>query len=171
MKNYRLCTVLLVLFAAGPVLAHDQLPTIDACRSGKPRILGSFGYVQKGLRDYQICLKREAANLPGRTGGGGGGGGGSGGPYCLVNTTVITMVRCPAQTCGDFDDDYSVARALALSACTSYVGPGTEFPEGGLVVPVFEAPQTFFSENHHADYQITQGISGTCVLCPDEVTQ
>lgn len=162
--NNRLLGVLLVLFAASPVLAHDQLPTIDACRDSKPRILGSFGYSKAGLNDYRICLKREAALLPGRPDGGSGGG-----PICYVQTVAIRMVRCPAQTCGDFDDDYGVARALALSACMGYVGEGTAFPDGGLVVPVFEGPQTFLSPNHHAAYQITQGISGDCVLCPDEV--
>lgn len=171
MKNYRLCTALLVLFAASPALAHDLLPTMDACSGAKPRILGSFGYSKAGLNDYRICLRREAANGHNPSTGGGGGGSGPG-PICYVQTVPIEMARCPAQTCGDFDDDYGVARALALSACMSYVGEGTEFPEGGLVLPVFDGPQTFLGQNHHADYQITQGISGTCALCPDdEVSQ
>jgi hypothetical protein len=164
--NYRTSIALFMLFVAGPAFAHGELPTIEACRGYKPVYLGTFGYIQKGLRDYQICLRREAGNPALR--GSGGSGGGSPPPICLVDSHPITMVRCPAQVCGEFDDDYSTARALALAACTAYVGEGTDYPDGGLVVPLFNGPASFLSTNHHQAYEITEGITGVCALCPDD---
>lgn len=165
--NYRTCIALLLFAAAGPALAHGELPTITACSSHQPIYLGTFGYREKGLREYKICLRREAGNPWLRDAGGGGGGNQP--PVCRVNAIPITMVACPAQVCGEFDDDYRAARALALAACTAYVGAGTDYPEGGLVVPVFNGPASFLDEDHHQIYDLADGISGICALCPDEV--
>ena len=162
--NYRSCIALLLFTAAGPALAHNELPTVAACGGQKPVYLGTFNYAEKGLRDYKVCLRREAGNLWLRDAGGGG----NQPPVCRVNAIQITMVACPAQVCGEFDDDYRTARALALAACTAYVGAGTDYPEGGLVVPVFDGPATFLDANHHAIYDLADGVSGVCALCLDE---
>ncbi len=166
--NYRISMALLLWTAAGSALAHGELPTITACSSHKPVYLGTFNYREKGLREYKVCLKRESGNPWLRDGGNGGGGGGGHPPVCQVQTVPITMVACPAQTCGEFDDDYRTARALALAACNAYVGAGTDYPEGGLVIPVFNGPATFLDEDHHQLYDLADGISGVCALCPDE---
>lgn len=169
--NFRCCTALLMLWAVAPALAHNQLPMIQACEGSKPVYLGSFGYEKKALRDYHVCLVRYGMATP-RLAGTGGGGGGTGpgpDPVCIIDDRPLEMVRCPAQTCGDFDDDYSTARALALAACSSLVGEGTDFPDGGLVVPVFDGPSSFLGTTHHADYTINQGIYGQCALCPGQL--
>jgi hypothetical protein len=166
--NCRISIALLLLAAAGPALAHGELPTITACSGHKPTYLGTFGYLEKGLREYKICLTREAGNPWLRNGGGGGSGSGSGQPpVCRVDSIPITMVACPAQTCGEFDDDYRTARALALAACSAYVGAGTDYPDGGLVVPMFNGPETFLDDDHHQVYELSDGISGICGLCPE----
>lgn len=162
--NYRILFAFLSLLAAGPVLAHGELPTMATCQGHKPVYLGTFGYLQKGLREYQFCLRREAGNPWLRSAGGGSGQP----PVCRVNGIATTMVACPAQTCGEFDDDYRTARALALAACTAYVGEGTAYPDGGLVVPLFDGPPSFLGDEHHAEYQLSDGISGVCALCPGE---
>ncbi len=161
--NYRISIALLLLAAAGPALAHGQLPTPTACSGQQAFHLGAFGYAETGLREYRICLRREANNPQLR------GSGGSGQPpVCRVNSISIPMVTCPAKTCGEFDDDYRVARALALATCTAYANASTEFPDGGLVVPIFDGPASFLDADHHQVYELSDGISGVCALCPDE---
>lgn len=162
--NYRACIIVLLLAAAGPAFGHNELPALNTCSGHRPVYLGTFNFPERSVREYQVCLRHGTDNPPPR-------GSGSGGlpQVCRVNAIPITMVTCPAKTCGEFDDDYRAARALALSACTGYVGAGTDYPEDSVVVPIFNGPSSFLDEDHHLIYDLSDGVSGMCALCPGEV--
>jgi hypothetical protein len=171
--NYRISIALLVLAAAAPAFAHDQLPNITACTDAAPITIGTFGFKAAALREYRICMVREAGN-PWLRSGSDGSDGSDGNtrptqpPVCRVNTIPLTMVVCPAKTCGQFDDDYKTARALALSQCSSYIGPGTAYPANTVVIPIFSGPETFLDPNHHQLYKSEDGVAGECVVCPEK---
>lgn len=163
--NYRASIIVLLLAAAGPAFGHNELPTLTACSGHRPIYLGAFHYSERNLREYKACLRRDEGSTPPRRSGGGG----ALPPVCHVNSIPITAVACPAETCGEFDDDYRTARALALATCTGYVGAGTGYPEDSLVVPIFSGPSSFLGADHHLVYDLSDGLSGMCALCPDEV--
>lgn len=162
--NYRASIIVLLLAAAGPAFGHNELPSLTACSGHRPVYLGAFHYSERNLREYQACLRRDEGSPPRPRSGGDGQP-----PVCRVNSVPIVTVECPAETCGEFDDDYRTARSLALAVCTSYVGAGTDYPEGSLVVPIFSGPSSFLDADHHLIYDLSDGLSGTCALCPDEV--
>ena len=69
-------------------------------------------------------------------------------------------------SCGQFDDDYSLARTLADNQCASYQGSEIEF-ELGTIKPIFHAPDVFKNaqKEHHDLYRKEMGLVFSCARC------
>ena len=76
----------------------------------------------------------------------------------------------PRRECGQFDDDYGFVREKALAQCNAS-GPGHR--GGGSISVIFvpDAPASFLSPEHHAEYSAGEGVSGSCVRCDSMVAQ
>jgi hypothetical protein len=168
-------TALALLLAAAPLFAHDMPWTCPGNRKGT--YLRDFTLDASSVSRFQECLRAGVrpvrppkAVLKTTSTGGGGGGSGDPLPYCLLSTNyAVVMTACPAQTCGDFDDDYRLAQETAISICTTEaMVQQPQLSTGGSVLAVFNGPEPFLSGDHHAAYQRSMGGSGICVLCSGE---
>ncbi len=72
-----------------------------------------------------------------------------------------------SRECGQFDDDYGTTRHMASRTCQVHArsGPG----DIGSVVFVVEQPASFLHDDHHALYNLSHGVKGTCVRCEARV--
>lgn len=156
--RYRYLLALSLIVAALPALAHDPLPALDWCSRGRTVPVGEFDFDGRTLRSYQKCT---------------GSGGNPASSICaLLPIPTSGDVECEPNMCGEFDDDYHVAKMAAFRYCQSLrnLGPalrsGTAGSSDDQVVPLFPPSQhNFNSTTHHADYDLDEGIKGMCVLC------
>lgn len=157
--RYRYLLALSLAVTALPALAHDPLPALDWCRSGRTVPVGEFDFDGRTLRSYQKCT---------------GSGGNPAGSICalLPIPTGDDGVICSPAQCGEFDDDYHVAKMAAFRYCQSLRNLGPKLRSGSAadtddqVVPLFAPDQyTFNSSTHHTDYDLDEGIKGMCMLC------
>ena len=72
-------------------------------------------------------------------------------------------------SCGEFDDDYGVARRMAIHYCAIYAVPWQRghVADWGSVVPDVRQPADFNNGTHHQNYSATVGLSGMCARCDD----
>lgn len=157
-----------LLLIAPLAQAHDPLPSADWCQQGRPEPVAEFRFQKPPLVSYRACL----AKLTDR----------DDGPACAVRDDVaspgilrnaavrsqtIPTHQCPAQTCGEFDDDYHVARRMAFNYCNTFAtGPNNLTSTGdGNVVAILTGPSTLIETGHHADYTLSQGMTGICARC------
>lgn len=164
--SFRFAAVGLLLIA--PLAqAHDPLPSADWCQQGRPVPVAEFRYQKPALFSYRACL----AKLTDRDGDTAG---------CTVRDDTDTPLSgsavrsqtipthlCPAQTCGEFDDDYNVARRMAFNLCNTFATgvPSLASSDNGSVVAILTGPSTLITPAHHADYTLSQGLSGICARC------
>lgn len=158
-----------LLLIAPLAQAHDPLPSADWCQQGRPVQVAEFRFQKPALFSYRACL----AKLTDRDGDT---------PACVVRdetaapgilrndavrSQTIPTHQCPAQTCGEFDDDYKVARRMAFNLCNTYTTSSTAAAstDNGSVVAILTGPSTLIATDHHADYTLSQGMSGICARC------
>ncbi|MBN8741050.1 MAG: hypothetical protein BGP24_20200 [Lysobacterales bacterium 69-70] len=156
-----------LLLIAPLAQAHDPLPSADWCQQGRPVQVAEFRFQKPALFSYRACL----AKLTGRN---------DDAPGCTVRDDAEAILRgsavrsqtipthqCPAQTCGEFDDDYNVARRMAFNLCNTFATglPSLTSTDNGSVVAILTGPSTLIAPGHHADYTLSQGMTGICARC------
>lgn len=76
---------------------------------------------------------------------------------------------CPSgggpKNCGQFDDDYYVARTYSASYCVQAYPEIAQSSELIGLRAEIVGPAPFLSDNHHAAYHVGQGVQGFCVAC------
>lgn len=154
---YRYLLALSLSFAALPALAHDPLPALDWCSRGRAISIGEFDFDGRTLATFRKCAGSGAR------------------PDTAVCTALPIPIGddviCPPAQCGEFDDDYHVAKMAAFRYCQSLrtLSPELRTGTGSVddqIVPLFAPEQhTFNSPTHHADYDLDEGIKGMCMLC------
>jgi hypothetical protein len=71
------------------------------------------------------------------------------------------------KSCGQFDDDFSGARAAAQGTCSMYTVASKTYGDHGTIRPIYTSPTSIkngFSA-HHELYSIDQGVSFSCGYC------
>lgn len=69
------------------------------------------------------------------------------------------------RNCGQFDDDYFAAQTYSAGYCAHiYQAYGSQ-PGVHGVMAVVTGPPSFLSDDHHADYDVSQGLEGLCLVC------
>jgi hypothetical protein len=142
----------LALAMAGTLAqAHDPLPNVQWCSTGRVYAVAQFQFTPAQIQTYADCLRSGMCLDTSATARGGGG--------------------CSTQHCGEFDDDYGVARRMAYNRCSGYSQPAPtrSNPDRGSAIELIASPASFNSDSHHADYAAGQGLEGQCVRCGDVV--
>jgi hypothetical protein len=151
---------------AVPALAHDPLPAMEWCREGRAVPIGDFEFDGGTLKTFHQCrLSRRSDH-------------GSSSVCALLPIPVrpVTDDRvCEPNMCGEFDDDYHVAKIAAFNYCNSLDAvapdpdsypPGTTGTYNHQIVPLFAPePASFHAANHHLIYKLEDGIKGSCMRC------
>ncbi|MBV7317287.1 hypothetical protein [Shewanella sp. NIFS-20-20] len=129
--------------------AHEEPIEGRWCSGGQIKVLGEFSIMP-------LHLSRFARNEE---------------PTCEpVNGDINT------RSCGQFDDEYGVARMAAAQLChtLAYSDARTSIDaDDGSVKPIFYGPESLRNtqENHHEVYTIQQGVNFACGLCEMEVSR
>lgn len=128
---------LLALATAGTARAHSELPSSGWCAGGDVVEVASFEILPATLADLREDDK------------------------CPPEGTPIE------KDCGQFDDDYALAKNASAQACAAYAGrPGRgAASDAGSIVVLVESPAEYLVESHHADYSLELGLRGMCVRC------
>ncbi len=132
------------MMASATVLAHEEPIEGEWCRNGNVVILGEFTLTPLHLTRF----KRFAEDVCPASGMGD------------VNT----------KSCGQFDDEYGLARAATNNLCSSLaydLRNVSTYGDDGTVRPIFYGPESMKNSdnNHHDVYSITQGVKFACGLC------
>jgi hypothetical protein len=147
----RIAAALALLLASPLALSHDTLPNENWCMKGTAVPIGDIAFGGGDTKSYRQCLIREAVRPTG---------------YCRLSTTVVSSKPCPAQTCGEFDDDYRAARQLAQNYCNGLVADPASPYFGMETVPVFSGPASLIDNaTHHTTYDVSNGVYGDCMVC------
>lgn len=147
----RIAAALALLLASPLVLSHDTLPNVNWCMDGTAVSIGDIAFGGGDTKSYRQCLIREAIRPIG---------------HCRLSTTVVATRPCPAQTCGEFDDDYRAARQLAQNYCNGLVADPASPYFGMQTVPVFSGPSALTDNAaHHLTYEVNDGVYGDCMVC------
>lgn len=72
--------------------------------------------------------------------------------------------------CGQFDDDYAIAKSAATAMCAAYQPKKPPPNDYGTVIFLIETPE-YVAEDHHESYVIEHGVRGSCVRCMPPRTQ
>ena len=146
------CVVLLLAAPATAVFAHDEVPSAQWCAGGDPQEVATFSFSPNALM---------TATANGKAG--------SPSPIICSDQTGSDGGKNAAQVknCGQFDDDYKRGSDAGNGYCGTFKRPRRrgEIADAGSVVTLIEAPASFLSATHHADYSLSQGLSGVCVRC------
>ncbi|MBB5206494.1 hypothetical protein [Chiayiivirga flava] len=143
-RPFALCAAIVLCIAAHPqrAHAHAQLPSETWCEAGVEVVLATFQISPQTLVDLRVADECPPPGSP-----------------------VV-------KDCGQFDDDYGIAKSAAGAACAAYMPRKQPPGDFGSVIVVVEAPAQYNAETHHVDYDVQQGLSGACVRCdrprPDE---
>ena len=125
--KYHVALALTLLAASLPAAAHNMLPGVDWCVGGQAVDIGDIAFGGSDSKSYRQCLVRNAVQPQ---------------PVCRLSMHVVSTKPCPAQTCGEFDDDYRAARQLAQNYCNEL--PAVTDPAspyfGMQAVPIFTGP-------------------------------
>jgi hypothetical protein len=143
------CVVLLLATPATAVFAHDELPTAQWCAGGDPQEVATFSFSGHAL----TAAPMAKAGAPG--------------PIICADQPSGGKNAAQAKNCGQFDDDYTRGSDAGNGFCGNFKRPRKrgEIADAGSVVTLVEAPASFLSTTHHADYSLSQGLSGVCVRC------
>ncbi|MGI2258209.1 hypothetical protein [Shewanella sp. GXUN23E] len=129
-----------LLTCSSIAVAHQEPIESRWCEGGRVTLLGTFT-----LHGNQLSRYASWATETGE---------------CPATTDIST------RSCGQFDDEYDMARSASASMCQQLVyrsGPG----DNGTVRPIFYEPASFRDQdpNHHELYRLEQGIVFACGLC------
>jgi len=148
-------SALLLALTASVAQAHEPLPSPVWCSNGRAVAVAQFQYSPAQIQAYADCLRLG---------------------ICAEATPVSPTARggsgdCSVQHCGQFDDDYGVARRMAFNRCSAYSQPTPTRtnPDLGSAIELISSPATFNASSHHTDYSAVQGLMGQCVRCADVV--
>lgn len=131
------CAVLAAgILLPGMVSAHSEFPTPTWCSRGKIVEVGSFQILPSHLQQLQQADQCPAPNS---------------GPIL--------------KDCGQFDDDYAIAKKAAMTACSGYAGRPMGGSDAGTVIFNVMSPSAYNDANHHDTYSIDMGVTGICVRC------
>lgn len=149
--KYRLALAFAALAATSAASAHNVLPGVDWCVGGNAVEVAEFAFGGPDTKSYQDCLIRDRPES-----------------MCRLSTAVVSSKPCPAQTCGEFDDDYRSARHLAQNYCSdleAFTDPTSPY-FGMSPVPIFTGPDNLTnSATHHSSYSVNDGVYGACMVC------
>ncbi|MBL8300619.1 MAG: hypothetical protein JNN30_19950 [Rhodanobacteraceae bacterium] len=149
--KYRVHLAFCLLVASSTAPAHNVLPGVDWCTNGNAVEISRIYFGGGDTKRYQQCIDQKRLQ-----------------PFCYLTHHVVAARPCPAQTCGDFDDDYRGARQLAHNYCNDLPAlTDPESPYFGLeAVPIFTGPESLTdSATHHSSYDINDGVYGACMVC------
>ncbi len=147
----RIAAALALLLTSPLALSHDTLPNHNWCMDGTAVPIGDIAFGGGDTKSYRQCLIREVVRPTG---------------YCRLSTRVVSSKPCPAQTCGEFDDDYRAARQLAQNYCNGLVADPASPYFGMETVPVFSGPASLINNAaHHMTYDVSNGVYGDCMVC------
>jgi len=155
--KYRCSLAFALLAASLSVSAHNVLPGVNWCENGKAIEIGDISFGGGDTKSYRQCLIRSTAQS-----------------VCRLSTTVVSARPCPAQTCGEFDDDYRAARQLAQNYCNELAAiTDPDSPYFGMqTVPIFTGPDALTDMSaHHSSYEVNDGVYGACMVCVGDVSE
>ena len=80
----------------------------------------------------------------------------------------LAMHYCPdaPRNCGEFDHAYERAMTYANTTCAAYQG-SLVHGNAGQVIAFVMSPPAYLSQNHHAVYDVDDGLYGYCLRCSD----
>lgn len=136
----RLPAALLLTCVVGDALAHSELPSAAWCANGRVVEVARFEIEPQTLQQLR---QDDECPPPGQP--------------------IL-------KDCGQFDDDYGVAKRAADRACSAYARPPSQQDvantgDAGSVVVLVESPLEYSAPTHHDDYTVDLGVSGMCVRC------
>ncbi len=148
-------SALLLVLAVTVAQAHDPLPSPVWCSNGRPYAVTQFQFSPAQIQSYADCLRLG---------------------ICAETAPISATARggsgdCSTQHCGQFDDDYGVARRMAFARCSAYSQPTPtrSNPDLGSAIELIASPASFNTSSHHTDYSAGQGLLGQCVRCADKL--
>lgn len=165
---------LIFLTAAMPAIvsAHSSLPDPEWCEPGRIAVVAHVTFSLAEVENYQACLPATACEAPG-----------SGGLAQGRSTEIVPEERClvtvqPDDSCGEFDDDYSLVRRLTDEFCQGFQRhpSGQHVPSWGTVVADVIPPNVanahpeellFYDEYQHHQYVRGQQVEVMCLRCED----
>lgn len=121
--------------ATADLRAHSELPTQHWCENGRQVEVATFDIPPPSL--VQVAVEGEC--VPGNNG------------------------QIP-KDCGQFDDDYAIAKSAANAMCAAYQPRKQPPNDYGTVIFLIETPE-YTAEDHHDIYSIDHGLKGSCVRC------
>ncbi len=165
---------LIFLTAALPAItwAHSSLPDADWCRPGRIAVVAHVTFSLAEVENYQACQPATACEVPA-----------SGGLALGRSSETVPEEHClitqqPDDSCGEFDDDYSLVRRLTDAFCQGFqLDPsGQHVPSWGTVVADVIPPNAtnanqaellFYDEFQHHQYVLGQQVELMCLRCED----
>jgi hypothetical protein len=169
-------SLLLLLVVAGPALAHVSLPSESWCSHGRLAPVGHFTFSAIQIQHYADCETTTACVVPATPGSAGSdtaltARGLAGRAVAPPEDCSQMLVPEPTASCGEFDDDYGVARGLTDAFCARFVRLpiGNHVADWGTVVPDVLNPTLFYDPDLHHNYSIYSGLDVMCLRCEDPV--
>lgn len=132
---FRIATLLCCVAGVSSVQAHSDLPTAVWCENGREVELATFQIQPTTLQQLRADDECPPPGSP-----------------------IL-------KDCGQFDDDYGVAKSAAGAACAAYMPLKAPVGDIGSVVILIHQPQQYLVESHHSAYNVGLGLSGSCVRC------
>ena len=146
--NTRIVTTLILLLAAANAAAHGPIPLKKfACPSDRILVRQDFQFTTDELLDYAACLIPTGAAT-----------------FVECTSAVPTSAICSTDTCGDFDDDFGVAKRMALNYCAASSADPSSLVTDSINL-VVTSPATFYEPDHHTSYSFGTGLGGFCRYC------
>lgn len=146
-------SALLLVLVAGATRGHEPLPSPVWCSHGRAVAVAQFQFTPVQIQSYADCLRLG---------------------ICAQTNPISASARggsgdCSVQHCGQFDDDYGVARRMAFNRCSTYSQPTPtpSNPDLGSAIELIASPVSFNASSHHTDYSALEGLSGQCVRCAE----
>lgn len=146
----RLLTTLVLLLASGAAAAHGSILDRQICKRGETVFSENFAFTPEELNGYAACLNDPT------------------GADCT--TPVPVSVICSIETCGEFDDDFGVAKRMAINYCVAVADQPVALGESGVTVTVTSSAN-FNGPDHHDKYRFREGLGGICWYCKPSVTR
>jgi hypothetical protein len=173
MSHCRRATLIAMLTLAGAGAAHDTLPSENWCAPGRIAVVAHVTFSLEAVHNYANCAPITTCALPEQAIIGARAG--------AADQPSCGLWPLPADSCGEFDDDYGTVRRLTDSFCQQYTRQpiGAHVPDWGSVVADVIAPistsnansatSLFYDEYLHHQYVIGQQVELMCLRCEDVV--
>lgn len=146
--NTRIAIPLILLLTTTTAGAHQSLAEArkQFCRSTETPTRQYFYFDTYALLDYATCFFPDPNSPTNCTG------------------SVPTSTLCSVTDCGDFDDDFGIAKRMALNYCVA-ASPNPNALNADGVKLILTSSSNFSGPNHHTAYQFEEGLGGYCLYC------